>query len=180
MQQRTGQTELKYRVIVEASNTLKQGSIEDTDKQNWAKLQPGQWNPPLSDLDKWGAKTLQSSKLRFIFQIEVFFLLFAVRTSTVHVVSTREYWIIQGGRSFLAIEWFGSSTTPLPAPRQQDASLFLSLPVCHILTGKGGGGKGGGSQIIRPTRESLVLYKSFYTIWSKPSFPLFLLTCTTK
>ncbi len=38
--------------------------------------------------------------------------------------------MIYRGPGFLAVVWFGSSTTPSPSPVTK-LSLFLSLPVCH-------------------------------------------------
>jgi hypothetical protein len=54
---------------------------------------------------------------------------------------------------------------PPPLSPVRNLSLFLSLPVCH--QSREGVGGGGGCQIIRPP-ESLVLYKSFNTLWLEP------------
>jgi hypothetical protein len=83
----------------------------------------------------------------------------------VEIHRTREYWMIYRWPVFLAVVWFGSSLTPSP-PAVSKLSLFLSLPVCRrlsIITGEGGG-RWGRSQIIR-RRESLVLHKSFNTLY---------------
>jgi hypothetical protein len=79
--------------------------------------------------------------------------------------SPREYWMIYRGPGFLAVVWFGISPTPSHTTSPvSKLSLFLSLPVCRrssLLTEKGGRGR---SQIMG-RRESLVLYKSFNTLW---------------
>ncbi len=57
---------------------------------------------------------------------------------------------------------------PFPPSSVRKLSLFLSLGVCRpssLLTGEGGNGLGR-SKIIRP-RDSLVLNKSFSTLWSE-------------
>jgi hypothetical protein len=67
------------------------------------------------------------------------------------------------------LRWYDSAPLPNPSPfsRQQVVSLF---PVFLCVAGRvywrerGEGGGGGRFQIIRP-RESLVLYKTFNTLW---------------
>jgi len=66
----------------------------------------------------------------------------------------REYWMIYWGPGSLGVVRFGSSPTPFR--RVGRFSFFLSLPLCRLHTGEGGG-DGGRSQIIR-RRESLVLF----------------------
>jgi hypothetical protein len=54
---------------------------------------------------------------------------------------------------------------PLPQSTVSKLSLFLNRPVCHrssLLTGDGG------KRQILGRRESLVLYKSFCTLWGFP------------
>ncbi len=61
---------------------------------------------------------------------------------------------------------------PIPTPISSlvsTLSLFLSLPVCRrssLLTGEGGGEEGGGRKEPKPNKKSLVLYKSFNSLWS--------------
>ncbi len=73
------------------------------------------------------------------------------------------------GPGFLAVLWFCSSHTPSPLTRQQIVSLsqpsFLS-PV--ELADQSVGGGWGRSQIVL-RRESLILYKSFSTLWLRAS-----------
>ncbi len=90
---------------------------------------------------------------------------FIFRTKGVNRILPREYWMIYRGPGFLAVAWFGSSSTPSPV---SNLSLFLILPVCRrssINCREGGEAR---SQIIR-RQESLALYKSFNTPWNYPT-----------
>ncbi len=70
--------------------------------------------------------------------------------------------MIYRGPGFLAVEWFGSSSTPLPPPpfRQQ-----VVLPL-DLADGRGGGG---GAKSYDDEKR-LALYKSFITLWSLYTF----------
>ncbi len=77
-------------------------------------------------------------------------------------VRNREYWMTYSGPGFLAVVWFGSPPTPphpLPSVDRRHTGSLKKRD--NLLTGYGWGR----SQIIRP-QESLVLYKSFKTLWS--------------
>jgi len=77
------------------------------------------------------------------------------------VALSKEYWTIYRGPGFLAVVWFN----PLPLSRQQVVSLSQSSCVSPVELTKGRGrawGRGR-SQFIR-RRESLVFYKSIYTV----------------
>jgi len=68
-------------------------------------------------------------------------------------LSTREYWMFIEDLAFL----FSYNLAPPPPIRNM--SIFLSLPVCHR-------SRGGGMSLIILQRESLVLYKSFNTLFA--------------
>jgi len=72
-------------------------------------------------------------------------------------VVTRECWMIYRGPGFLAVVWFGSSCPFPPSP-------VSKLDRRH--TRRRGGRGWARSRIIR-LQESLVLYKSFNTLWLK-------------
>ncbi len=80
----------------------------------------------------------------------------------------RKYCMIYRGPGILAVVWFGPSSTPSPSPVSK---LSLLLPVCRrssLPAGYGvwgGGGRGWGRSLIFRRQESLVLYKSFNTLW---------------
>ncbi len=84
---------------------------------------------------------------------------------------TWEYWMLYRGPGILVGVRLGSSPTPfIPPSPVNDLDVFLSIPVCRrssLLTGEGGEGVDTRSQNILP-RESLVLYKSFNTLWLAP------------
>jgi hypothetical protein len=84
----------------------------------------------------------------------------------------REYWMIYRGTGFLAVIWLCSTPHQLPPSlsRQQVVSLFLSLPVCRRSSLYWWEREKGCAQslVIRP-QGSLVLYKSFNTLWSTGS-----------
>jgi hypothetical protein len=93
------------------------------------------------------------------------------RTSFSSVGSDERVWDNEyDGQAFLRS--YDSTQRPSPSPppisRQQVVSLSQSYCVSPI-TGdmRGGGGGRARNQIIRP-RESLVLYKSFNTLWFRP------------
>ncbi len=104
-----------------------------------------------------------------------FFVLFFLKLSG----EWPEQWIVGAsqlvlsdyrGLGFLAVIWFGSSPNPFPPSTVSKLSLFLSLSVCcrPSLLREWGGWRGEArSQIVRP-RESLDLYKEFYTLWCVP------------
>jgi hypothetical protein len=77
-----------------------------------------------------------------------------------------EYWMMYRGTGFLAVVWFGSS--PIPSPLLPSAScLSFSIFLCVAVRAywrEREGGWWGRSQIIKPW-QSLVLYKSFNTLW---------------
>ncbi len=84
-----------------------------------------------------------------------------------------EDWIIYRGPGFLTVVCFGSSPPPL------SPSLFSKLTgntqedleretTCWGERGKGGGR--GAESYVWP-QESMVLYKSFNTLWGYPSYP---------
>ncbi len=78
-------------------------------------------------------------------------------------VILRDYWMVNRRLVFLSVVWFSSSLPPPPPPHLY---LFLSLPEwspAELTDGWGGRGWER-SQIIRQ-RESLVLCKSFNTLW---------------
>ncbi len=70
------------------------------------------------------------------------------------------------GPGFLAVVWFGFSPTPSPLFRQLVASSFSQSSWSSLLTG--GRGRGWGRSQIIQQLESLVLYKSFNTLWYCP------------
>jgi hypothetical protein len=74
--------------------------------------------------------------------------------------------MIYGGPAFLGSYDSAPRTPPPPLSRQQIVSISQSYCVSPILLtgGRGGGGPGGRSRIIRP-QESLGLYKSFNPLW---------------
>ncbi len=82
----------------------------------------------------------------------------------------RENWMIYGGPGFLAGVWLGYAPYPLPPSRQQVVSLFQS---CWILCVAGGAYRRWGwmlegrRRIIR-RRQTMVLYKSFSTLFRDP------------
>ncbi len=86
------------------------------------------------------------------------------------MVETREYWMVYRGPSFLGVAWFAPPPDPPPFSVSK-LSLFLILPVCRrsisLMVGTGWGR----SRIIR-RRESLVLFKPFFS-----SFVVTELTC---
>ncbi len=65
------------------------------------------------------------------------------------------------------IRLLAHSLSPPSLPREQVVSLRRPRP-SSLLTGKGMGGRGAKSQIIW-SRESLSLYKSFFTLWVRLS-----------
>ncbi len=76
----------------------------------------------------------------------------------------REYWMIYRGPGFL--EWFGSSSTPLPTPLSVSTlSPFLSLSVCRRSSFLSGGGGGEPNH----TTVKKLLYKSLNTLWGHRS-----------
>jgi hypothetical protein len=68
-------------------------------------------------------------------------------------------WTINRGPGFLAVVWFGSSTTPPPASPLLSVSLNSETQEGNYRWQEGGGG----SQTRRP--QSMALYKSFNTLW---------------
>jgi hypothetical protein len=85
------------------------------------------------------------------------------------MILSREYWMIYMiyiGPGFLAVVIFGFSPTPSPLFRQQVASSFSQSSWTSLLTG--GRGRGWGRSQIIQQLESLVLYKSFNTLWYYP------------
>ncbi len=80
---------------------------------------------------------------------------------------SRESWIIYREPGFLAVVWFGSSPFP-PSPHfpQSPVSKLSLFPFLCVAGRAYWRERGGGEReaVIR-RRESLVLYKSFYTLW---------------
>jgi len=72
-------------------------------------------------------------------------------------IGSREYWLIYRGPGFLAVVCFGSSPPPLPPSCQQLVSLSQSSEISA--------GRGWARSQIIPGRESLILCKSFNTLW---------------
>ncbi len=73
------------------------------------------------------------------------------------------------GPSFLAVIWSGPLTPSLPSA----SCLFLILPLCRpssLLTGEAKMERWWARSQIIQSWESLVLYISFNTLWSVPSF----------
>ncbi len=81
-------------------------------------------------------------------------------------ITCREYWIIYRGPSFLVVVWFGSMPALSPVSKLNRRHTGRLRKRDNLLTGEGGGWESGRalSRIIR-TEESLVLYKSFNTLW---------------
>ncbi len=82
-------------------------------------------------------------------------------------IPNREYWMIYIRPGFLVIVWFGSSLTPLSPPLA--SASCLSSSVFQLTVGRGGGGGVWGAKAYDRER-SLVLYKSFHSLW----YPAFL------
>jgi hypothetical protein len=75
--------------------------------------------------------------------------------------------MIYKGPSFLAVVCFGSMPTP-SSPLPSASCLSFSVFLCVAVQLTDGGGKGWAlSRIIRPPQESLAIYKSLNTLWSK-------------
>jgi hypothetical protein len=77
------------------------------------------------------------------------------------IFSVSEYWMIYKGLGFLAVVWFGSSSTPFLFIVRK-LSLFLSLPVCRrssLPTSDRGG-----DMSHTTARKQGILYKSFHTV----------------
>ncbi len=83
-------------------------------------------------------------------------------------VLVRQYWMLYREPGFLAVAWFGSSSTPFPSTFRQKAR-----PATHKKTGKEiektfwrERGRGRGRSQIKGPQESLVLYILFSsTLW---------------
>ncbi len=77
---------------------------------------------------------------------------------------TREYWMVIEGQVFCRrMVWFSSTPSP-PLPVVSLTGDTGRLRKRNNLTGEGGGGEKGARR-----QESLVLYKSFNTLWRKVS-----------
>jgi hypothetical protein len=87
-------------------------------------------------------------------------------------VSTSEYKMIYGGPGFLAVMWFGSSSAiydlslldSCQSARPASSDSKETKNERQLADGRGSGQWWGRNLILRG-RESLVLYKSFNTLW---------------
>jgi hypothetical protein len=88
------------------------------------------------------------------------------KTFEVPLSQSREYWMIYRRPGFLAVVWFGSSHSLLSARCFSFSIILCVADRAHSLTGEGRRRGWEGSQMILQ-RESMVLYKSFNTLWVK-------------
>ncbi len=116
-------------------------------------------------MSAWSNYTLRILYNLFLLRNDTHAIGFHINKSDLMILS-REYWMIYLGPGFLAVVWFGFSLTPSPLFRQLVSSPFSQSSWTSLLTG--GRGRGWGRSQIIQQLESLVLYKSFNTLWYYP------------